>query len=97
MARLIELLIVFFVLAFGGSLIWRAMRPEKKSPVLDRDERAELEDLQLLKTTLRELAWRDRDVNPELSSILLNEIEEYEQKRIRQRRLSAGDHRKGDR
>lgn len=69
--------IVFVVTAVSA----RSHRPEQL--LMAEQERSELEGLRCLVDDLRETAWSHRELDSDLSTIILDEIRTYEHRRQR--------------
>lgn len=73
---LVLLLVLVGVLGYAAGWSIASTRPDRRGP---NDERLAdaLRRREAFLEHLRELAWRDRDVAPELSTILLDEIRTF--------------------
>lgn len=77
----------FYLLLFGGAVLalaamltipWMVTR----RTALNSQQRLELRTLRTLVQTIDELAYRNRDVNPELSVQILDEIGQHKDKEL---------------
>lgn len=68
------------VVAFFGYLFY-VMSQNSGGGVLERRERAELEELRVLVDDLKETAWDHRELDSALSVILIDKIRGFEKRR----------------